>query len=467
MEEVINMVTSKDLHDLIEGTLQNFKARLMKNIQDKKSFWSDDEYGEGLQNRVEGLEAFFIPFYSKDFNGVSKYISADDLKKEIENIYNIVKSDGFKPTPYIESDLEEILKKHIKKHDFIDSVSYTLTTIVAGMLCLNNAGKLDGNTNEMSIYLLKKCIKWLTESHNPNGGWTGFSEVINISNIYATWSALSVIPEVNVILAEKFRIDDDLKNLSKQLIKISFDCKKWLLEFGKVQGKYWDCDTQDGAARGVIYTVYGLDTLYLLEAHNEKAGFDLMIDTLERIVTVWDDYKEKFMTQEVHALPAELDKKGNPILIKYEDSSILTVSIKAVSRFAYILKSKQLNNDILVKSERLLSEMYEDLIQKRLKDNLWTDTGGRFSIYVTERVIEALVAYEKFLTPIVQKQDLITDKIDSILSKIDLIENLVKSIDARIAKIESIVIIEDLDPDTKEQLDQVNNVINTLPNKKK
>ena len=411
------MVANKEIKKRIEETLSAFKDRLEENERKGKDFWSDDVYGEGLQNKCEGLEVLLIPHLTKP-KELLKYLSTEALKKSVEGAYKTVNEKGFIPTPY--ESYEELIKNEVEPPEFIDTVSYVLTASIHAQSILAQLKELDDDTNRMINELISKSIKWLVNNHIPTGGWSGFHNP-TITHIYSTWSAMECLSEVR---AFESRATGDTLEAIKEFINIVPVVKEWIIAFAEKQGDEWESDDSEAPARDVIYNVYGLDVLTDLEVEKTNPGTveNVVRKTLER----WGKAKKRFLGVKKH-YPSATNKKGERIEIEWEDESMLILSISALSKVTGSFKDKLSKIEyssgmtLYDKINITLEEMLDELSRRFFERGLWTDVNKNFSIYMTERIIEAMLEYTEFLSPPIDVS-LINEKIDSLIEIVGKID---------------------------------------------
>jgi len=427
------MVANKEIiKKRIEETLSAFKDRLEENERKGKEFWSDDSYGEGLQNKCEGLEAFLIPHLAKP-KELLKYLPTETLKKSIEGVYKTVNEKGFIPTPY--ESYKDLITSEVEPPEFIDAVSYTLTASIHAKSILTQLKVAEAD--KMLTELIEKSIKWLVDNHIPDKGWSGFNKP-KVTHIYSTWSAIECLSEIRTL--ESFATGETLERI-KEFTNIVPEVKEWLTAFAEEQqGELWNSD-DFAPSPHVIYNLYGLDTLTNLEV--DKTHPEIVERAIKKIIKRWDNAPRDFLKKKSH-YPRATNKRGDSIEIEWEDESVLIIGISALSKIGGAFKESTIEYEtgipLYEKINKTLEKMFYKLNDISLKDGLWTDEKDNFSIYMTERIIEALLEYKEFLSPPVDVS-LINEKIDSLIemvSKADQ-EAIIAKLDTMNGRIDNLV----------------------------
>ena len=448
------MVSRREVEERIKETLFALKRRLEENIRNNKALWSDDSFGEGLQIRCEGLEAFLIPCLAwtpvHKPEDISNYLPIKTLKDEVNSVHKTVIEEGFVSTPYLYDRLEQ---EGIHPAEFIDTVSYALTAMIHAREILLQTGELDADTDKKIIEVVNKGLKWMIDNHIPNGGWSGFP-FKTVTHVYSTWTAVECLWEIERLVSRG--APDDTNRLFEEFKKCCLESKNWIVGFAKKQREIWVSDDGDLPTTGVIYNIYGLATLLALDVEEEYP--DIILKEIKSIIKRWRRRKEEFQRSTFHYFYLKREGSSELLEIDYEDESILILAISALSEAATALKDR-LPTEKLSSTEsldnavsRTLSEMFEALYDRFYKNGLWTDASGRFSIYMTERVLEALLAYAEYLGPPPMDLTQIGEKIntvieavgkvsrsgDEILGRLDALDRRMSSIEAAVNEIKEL-----------------------------
>jgi hypothetical protein len=430
------MPTRKEMYEEIEETLSAFKIRLEENKRNNKPFWSDVEFEEGgLQIMCEGLETFLNPYFSKP-KELQKYLSANFVKEQIDEIYRVVVDDkeGFVPTPY--PTYKELIEK-VEPPEFIDTASYILTLTVHAEKFLTQNNELDDKTKKKTSELINRSLTWLIDNHIPNEGWSGICKK-TVTHIYPTWSTMSALPEIEIL---KSAASQETSELIKKFENVVSATRNYLTEFAKDQGEeLWKghSKTRD---RAIIYCVYGLETLIYLGV--QKDNPELILNLTKTILSGWNENTDWFLEPETHYFYATEKER-----IGYEDSSILALSIKTLSKVGNSFGKNEISQveisgitlDKVLETtlEKMFAILNEKFYQK--EKGLWTDTSGRFSIYMTERVIEAMLVYAEFLGAPEPTLTEINEKIDGLIDMVSKIDQdiVIDRLSATNEKVESL-----------------------------
>jgi archaellum component FlaC len=460
------MKTKTDIENKILQTLDAFKSKLLSNIDAKRGYWCDETSEEGLQIICEGLEAFLIPFLDKP-KDITKYIPLSDLKSEISRIYDVVSKEGFIATPYLDKDLKEL---GIDPPEFIDTVSYVLTCALHAKIILKDNNELDKETKEKIDYLIEKGINWIINTYidkENEKGWAGFKpSESSLPHIYSTWSAIEALVSIFEYINESDEsYPKELRDCIKRAKDILKDFKGWVLEFAKRQGNEWSdimcLDIDIPTRTGVIYNIYGLNILYDIYEDGDKELLDLMIKELKKILEHWEFNKHRFIEDRFrsqrHRFIYQRSKRKLEKTLEYDDESILIVAIMVLSyilkRFESILSQVEYEEGINLKDALIgaIDQMIIELYNIYYKNGFCVDIEGKFSIYITERVVEALVAYAGYLgcrievRDIVEKLDALSEKMDEVFNQVvNSIESLKKEIKFVREHVESLSNIQEI-----------------------
>lgn len=405
------MVTREQVDQEIEKTLDAFKDRLEKNVKNGKDFWTDEICNEeGLQSRCEGLSIFLL----QDLDApekVQKYLPAEKIKEEINTIHKTVMDKGFIPAPY--DFYKELVGNQIKPADFIDTVTFVLACMTRAMKILSRISRLEEDTAERIYQMIHKSIKWLIDTHIPKQGWSGFCNKTS-PFIYSTWTATDCLEVFGIL--EEIAIDDMTKKLMDELNGKLGETKEWLSSFaGRQSHDEWQSDPAKIGGTELVISVYGLDALLNLEVHKDEPK--LVINLLTALNKAWNDAERRFYRGEAHLLRAR--DEGEAADIKYEDDSGLLMGLRCFAKAGRVLRDELSRINLYDKITETLEEMFGQL--KDPKDGfcngegLWVDCEKHFSIYMTQRAIEALIEYRKFLPPGQVDMSQIDRKIDELL----------------------------------------------------
>lgn len=430
------MPTKEDVNKLIQETLKSVKSRLQENKGNNKAFWSDDDFDEGLQSRCEGLEIFLIPHLDKP-GLFLQYFSADELRKEIEAIYEVVNQRGFIAEPYL---LEEFEKNKVAPPEFIDVVSYVLTVTIHSRWILAELEELPKEIDQKITYIINRCLSWLIETHIPGEGWSGLA-MKTVSHVYATWSAVLCLPEIEAF--EAMAADETKGKIKKFKAALYDDTQKWLIKFGKEQGKTWESDTSQFASSSIIFSVYGLESLLVLRVQRQEP--ELVKDLITRIITWWDERTRQYLSKTEHSFFASEATKG-AVKIDYSDESVLVISLLTLAEACIHFKQElsearySATETVYQRIHSVMEDMYEKLSERFFDKSkgLWTtDTKDQaFSIYVTERAIEALLAYKVLLVPAPLPPEKIVEQlheaVDGLISSVEKLRNEIGTMENRI-----------------------------------
>jgi len=176
----------------------------------------------------------------------------------------------------------------------------------------------------------------------------------------------------------------------------------------------------------------------------------LTIDVIRTIIDVWNERPKSFSETETHYFKAVKESKKSEV--PYEDSSILPMFLVAACRVGKELKDALCSAGLYEILDNTLQDMFDELEKSFYKNGLWTDASGRFSIYMTERVLEALLAYAEYLGPPPMDLTQIGEKIntvieavgkvsrsgDEILGRLDALDRRMSSIEAAVNEIKEL-----------------------------
>jgi len=422
-------------------------------VKNNKDFWSDDTCKkEGLQSRCEGLSVFLLQGLDAP-EKVEQYLSTERIKQEINAIHKTVMGEGFIPKPY--EFCQALEDDQIEPPEFSDTVTFVLWCSIISRNVLLRTKKLDEETKQKTDQLIDKSIDWLIDTHISKQGWSGFRNKTS-SFIYSTWTVANCVDAFEIL--EETATDNTRKLMEKLKGKLN-ETREWLARFaGKQTDEEWESDPARIGGRKIGYGVYGLDMLTSLRVHETQP--QLLIDLTMLLNEAWNNSEARFYKDAgVHLLRARNEgEEGEAADISYDDDSGLLMGLMALSKASRVLRDELSRTDSYDNITKTLEEMFSQLKDPEEgfydRGGLWVDCEKRFSIYMTQRAIEALIEYKKSLPRPPVDMNLINGKIDELL-------RVVRKMDINVGKL----------LDDKALVDDVGRALddfqNELPKKKK
>ena len=435
-KKTINLPSLEEVDRLMNNTFKALKEKLIPEGTPKIEWKDDISSGEGIQSICEGLESFVLPL-SRYPVELMRYISPNLIAESIECLYEQIKETGFLPTPYLS--IVNPLKSHseirnIDNPNFIDTVSYAISTAYESHIALKKVEHVSGKWEAQTIYIISEGLKWLCDYHTGGKGWNGLSmKQPPVSHLYSTWSAIMLsnlvgdIEREGIIDTDKYHLNDTLHTLRKDLIEAA----NWLTTYN-FKMEYDGPGGEQGELRHAYYLLYKLyaecfifnadDTL--IDVKN-KTILDEVSQTLSRI------REDPLLPEAYHKFPIYI--KDRLVHILYQDISIKNyiymASYSEAGRALLSIKRKTQNTKEKMDSKKLLIFISEKLIvsfneikkHHEKNNNLWCTNDKKFSLYLTERAIEALISLRSFIfeaSPKVEKGPEVSDENIKILSTI-------------------------------------------------
>ncbi len=450
---------SKNIDANIKTTLRNFYQRLRRNMDEGKPLWSDDEFSQGLQNVCEGLEIFILPFKEKP-HAVFDFILIDDIRSAIAYVSQTIKSEGLIASPYMHTELTE---QFVEPPEFTETISYILTAICHAWDVLAKTDNLAEDISKEILEIVHLCLDWIEKAHQEKEGWAPFL-VESATHIYSTWS---IVEAAETLKTSDFKDKAILEKKRIILDKLIPDTREWFSSFAEKQkgNKTWPADMTDFATSNPINNIYALNVLHDLELTIED--IDITTELIRNILSLWDKSKTQFFSPQNHYFYI-YKPKGDKDAIDYQDSSALVVSIMVLAEVGKSLRDylsrEVFTGDVtfIQKLSASLEEMYVELKKRNYNEGLWRDASGRFSIYMTERVIEALIAYKDFVLSATRDLGGLDDRLDQISNKLDEIAARVEDV---VMITSSIATRANISFD-EEQSQVISNLMKTTPKRK-
>jgi len=411
------MASASQIERTILEALNTLKTRLSE-VEEKP----DDVLTE-LQVRCEGLEAFLTPFQSQP-NYILKYIDAPKLQGELRKICEMVEKEGFKAKPPV---YEKLSRRGVPKKDFIETVSYVLSTLLDGRQALRRNNQLPQDLDNLIWKTVEKCVNWFSEYHIEGGGWSGLAYKTT-THVYATWCAVEALRDFKDHLKtmDVTEYPQRILELSSKVDDMLDDVRSWLMAFAeKFKDGYWgEDDSPRFFSTHLAYNIYGLHLLLRLYEEGDSTGEILKkyaIREVQKIVEIWRERKVLFTRMVVHGLKYKTNHKVEVFL--YEDKSLPYMTIKALSRAVKQFKNalseltieistngsverQNLLNAVQATLEGMLNDPQGQITLKLddLSDKLWREGKKSLSIHHVQRAIDALQEYLECVKPSEEKE---------------------------------------------------------------
>jgi hypothetical protein len=428
------------------GTQTNVK-------QDKGRAFSDGYENRGLTNTAEALCCITIPYFSmKPFTlpfWKGEIIDHSIIRESVEYLLDGYKENdpgaygtlGFGGTPYIDfrfrgEEKDGVRVKEIETNlDFVDSACFVISAItdIKAMELhrrfLIAKGTIPQSTPQLiSDDVIKRIDKRITDGFKviigadcgPGNGYQYTSEIIETGKldfVYFTWDVLEVLEAIYPYVKKNTHVLPE-QLINNEGILGSRNLQEWFIEtladkLAYFTGRFLspndnpkqymgkrmiDFSTDTKSDRSLYYNLFAI--LGLLCAGCRE--FDELSKALKFIV---DEYNSKVELRRMvrknytFTLEGELDKKYE-LNKEWNERAFEALFLKSIS----MMHSKYFNKEWPVGLIDLCRQMQTDLFKSITNDrcknltlgdkklnNLWD--AGQYSIYYTQRVIEAICRY--------------------------------------------------------------------------
>ncbi|MBU2523412.1 MAG: hypothetical protein KKE23_03940 [Nanoarchaeota archaeon] len=393
---------SQAVKDLIENVL-----REMASIRKERGQWTDDDNKTpGIIMSCEALESFFIPSLSIPGIGSNllNIIDLETIKKTIEYVSAQVEEKGFAGSPYVNFTKTDLGEKEGGKDGkggdipVADSASFVVCAFLDAKRLLGD--KLDNNLVDKMDKQIIEGLQFLKDSHaGDNKGWAWGKIDKKFSFLYFTWTTIEAL---ELIFSEKYKgVIPSGADLYIQELKIkSNHAQNWIVKTLIEQGSENEfkndlrskkIDYTEGD-ESLYYTLWALIVL-LLTGHEKKEEIDQGLKFVMKYFNESSKVREQCM-YESFAFRLDGDKRTLH-REKYEDRSFVPLMLKALT--LHIFSSPEKQGEFHKDIEEFLNLLLGN--KARSYNYVW-DTAKNYSIFYTERAIEALTRlylyYEKF-----------------------------------------------------------------------
>jgi len=394
-----------ELREALESLL---KIRL------ERGKWVDSEPEVGLLKTLEALSCFSSPaFYYEKLKLLDRKfelvkIPENVLMEDIEDILEKIKKYGYPPSPYLDSEFEEIgVEYKPGETDFTDTVSFLLTTLLDLHEYFEVVYKKECPMAKSMNEEIVNAFEWLKNNAVEENGkiywlWGVKDKIENVPSVYFTWSA--VVALAYLYQNEHSPISEAQKREIRELLE---KVKKWIIESLQPDTRYPDIrltvnyprveDAELGRREALfIYIANIIDWL-------EELQIEFDTETMVKILdTFLDIYKRREMWRfeagdHVVLVPT---RDGGIKLIEYEDRAYEYLLLTVLAYFYARVHGKKIPID--KEKIELLKEFTNFAKDKMLEERdpvikLWKK--GGFLIYQTQRAIEAMVAWLRYVQP--------------------------------------------------------------------
>jgi len=376
------MIKSSDVLELIRTTL----LALVKARREKGYFFDEfyPEQDRALVITCEGLECFFIPCRSIPGMKPEEFLSIDEVRKDIEFIIETLEAEGFTEEPYI--DVENV-----------DSAAFVLSTLFHSRLLIGptlRAKPAEGGSLWIRVEnWIDSAIRFLNEEFTPELGWDPSRR-----QFYFTWSVIETLKG----LEEDLGADEEFLagEAGPEREKLLESLKGKMLELRRfIETEYLPSMASGEFFEEAPLDIYGqtqaLIILGLLASPKDRE----IANALTHVVEVFRSER------------ASLEEFGADYDVKHKTDTIPDYTIvPQLIRCIALMISRGLPDEPAAKEvferenenlETFLSELLREegpldgpLHNLRIPSEPYKDLwgSGRFEIYFTERVIEALTA---------------------------------------------------------------------------
>jgi len=376
------MLKPSEVLELIRSTL-----RALAKARKAKGYFFDEFYpgqDHALVTTCEGLASFFIPCLSIPEMKLEDFLEIDEVRKDIEFIIATLEAEGFTEQPYVEI-------------ENVDSAAFVLSTLFYSRLLIRDTLRAEPASGD-SLWIrvekwIEEAIRFLDDEYSPELGWDPTHP-----QFYFSWSVIETLKGVEEDLwaDEEFLAEDSGAEREKLLESL----KRKMSELRRlIETKYLPSMASGEYLEDVPGDFYGqtqaLIILGLLGSPKDRE----IAEALTHLIEVFRS--ERAALEEFGADYAVAGKKEG-----ISDYTIVPQLIRClVLMISRGLPDEPLARDVFKRENEDLEIFLSNLLREegpldgplhslrisseRYKD-LWGS--GRFEIYFTERVIEALTS---------------------------------------------------------------------------
>ncbi len=430
---------------------ESLESLLALRLQEGK--WDDSEKEPGLLRTLEAMSCFGSPayyfeklrIYDRRFEIVK--IPEEILNEDLNCVIDTVKSSGFPPSPYLDSDFKKLGVPYEKgKTDFIDTLSFFTSSMLDVMEYYEVVYKKECPRYEEIQSYLKEAFNFLIsnaflEDKNAYWFWGNKDLAEKIPSIYFTWSAVVALsyaiqsPFAPLSEADKVKMKSLLQgvlNWVSGIVKEDPDYpeKRWRISYPRF------ADSVSGRHESLL--------IYVGSIFDWLSQLDIIVtrDLAQKILyTFLDIYRNQQMWRfeggsHLILLPGRIAGSKGTVMIEYEDRSYEYLLLSVLSWFYMLHHENKMT--LQERDSNDLDSLIDDLRKKLITDRdpqkkLWKKDG--FLLYLTQRAIESITTYLRYVYPYkgmeLSLQDAIRLAVESAFEdmKPQLIEQIYKNIE--------------------------------------